>query len=128
MNRASSSCMLALAALAVLSAAAQYAADIAAPHADRSCPSRDQPEPCAQDRAAESDGERAEERPANIPAYFPSITNESNALHITELQIVGIPAGAFGAVTGTRSRRKRSLLPQGKTDVLLQRHHSSPSR
>ncbi|HXZ79179.1 MAG TPA: TolC family protein [Terriglobales bacterium] len=29
--------------------------------------------------------------------YFPSITNESNFLHITDLQRVEVPAGAFGA-------------------------------
>jgi outer membrane protein TolC len=29
--------------------------------------------------------------------YFPSITNESNLLHITDLQRVEVPAGAFGA-------------------------------
>jgi len=29
--------------------------------------------------------------------YYPSITNESNALHITDIQRVQVPAGAFGA-------------------------------
>jgi len=29
--------------------------------------------------------------------YFPSITNESNVLHITDLQRVEVPAGAFGS-------------------------------
>src|SRR5713226_4442645 len=29
-------------------------------------------------------------------SYFPSITNESNLLHITDLQRVEVPAGAFG--------------------------------
>jgi len=29
--------------------------------------------------------------------YFPSITNESNILHITDLQRVEVPAGAFGS-------------------------------
>jgi outer membrane protein TolC len=29
--------------------------------------------------------------------YFPSITNESNLLHITDLQRVEVPAGAFGS-------------------------------
>src|SRR5271169_7102185 len=30
-------------------------------------------------------------------SYFPSITNESNLLHITDLQRVEVPAGAFGS-------------------------------
>ena len=30
-------------------------------------------------------------------SYYPSITNESNLLHITDLQRVEVPAGAFGA-------------------------------
>ena len=29
--------------------------------------------------------------------YFPSITNESNALHITDVQRIQVPAGAFGS-------------------------------
>jgi outer membrane protein TolC len=32
--------------------------------------------------------------------YFPSITNESNMLHITDLQRVEVPAGALGSIPG----------------------------
>jgi hypothetical protein len=32
--------------------------------------------------------------------YFPTITNESNLLHITDLQRIEVPAGAFGAIPG----------------------------
>jgi outer membrane protein TolC len=32
--------------------------------------------------------------------YFPSITNESNAIHITNLERIEVPSGAFGAVPG----------------------------
>src|SRR6201987_5459891 len=32
--------------------------------------------------------------------YFPSITNESNAIHITSLQRLEVPPGAFGQVPG----------------------------
>jgi outer membrane protein TolC len=41
----------------------------------------------------------AEEQKRRIArsSYFPSITNESNLLHITDLQRVEVPAGAFGA-------------------------------
>ena len=33
-------------------------------------------------------------------SYFPTITNESNFLHITDLQRVEVPAGAFGVIPG----------------------------
>jgi outer membrane protein TolC len=32
--------------------------------------------------------------------YFPHITNESNVLHVTDLQRVEVPAGAFGQIPG----------------------------
>src|SRR5713101_3904755 len=41
----------------------------------------------------------AEEQKRRIArsSYFPSITNESNLLHITDLQRVEVPAGALGS-------------------------------
>jgi outer membrane protein TolC len=33
-------------------------------------------------------------------SYFPSITNESNFLHITDLQRIEVPTGAFGVIPG----------------------------
>jgi outer membrane protein TolC len=47
-------------------------------------------------------------------AYFPTITNESNALHITELQNLAIPSGAFGSVAGVPIPARSTALPQGK--------------
>jgi len=32
--------------------------------------------------------------------YFPTITNQSNALHISELQALNVPPGVFGTVSG----------------------------
>jgi outer membrane protein TolC len=32
--------------------------------------------------------------------YFPAITNESNALYVTDLQRIQVPPGAFGAIPG----------------------------
>ncbi len=46
--------------------------------------------------------------------YFPTITNQSNVLHITELQNLSIPAGAFGAAAGVPIPNSSTLLPQGK--------------
>jgi len=45
--------------------------------------------------------------------YFPSITNDSNALRITELQFVEIPVGGFGTVVGTPIPARSIVLPQG---------------
>jgi outer membrane protein TolC len=33
-------------------------------------------------------------------SYFPTITNESNLLHISDLQRIEVPAGAFGVIPG----------------------------
>jgi outer membrane protein TolC len=47
-------------------------------------------------------------------AYFPSITNQSNALHISELQNVVVPAGAFGSAGGAPIPSQGVNLQQGK--------------
>src|SRR5215831_3219914 len=47
-------------------------------------------------------------------AYFPTITNESDALHISELQALSIPQGAFGVVSGVPIPAVNTSLPQGK--------------
>ncbi len=46
--------------------------------------------------------------------YFPTITNQSNALHITDLEDLSIPPGAFGAVAGVPIPAGNTALPQGK--------------
>ena len=46
--------------------------------------------------------------------YFPTITNQSNALHISELQALSIPPGAFGTATGVPIPNVNTTLPQGK--------------
>jgi outer membrane protein TolC len=46
--------------------------------------------------------------------YLPTITNQSNILHITELQDVFVPAGAFGAAAGVPIPNRSTLLLQGK--------------
>ena len=47
-------------------------------------------------------------------AYFPNLTNESNILHITELENVLIPPGAFGTVAGVPIPERNIALFQGK--------------
>jgi outer membrane protein TolC len=46
--------------------------------------------------------------------YFPAITNQSNALHISELQALSIPSGAFGTAAGVPIPNVNTTLPQGK--------------
>src|SRR6201981_1006031 len=46
--------------------------------------------------------------------YLPTITNQSNILHITELQDVSISAGAFGVAAGVPIPNSGTRLPQGK--------------
>jgi outer membrane protein TolC len=46
--------------------------------------------------------------------YFPVIANQSNALHITDLEFVDIPVGGFGFVAGTPIPTRSIPLPQGK--------------
>jgi len=50
--------------------------------------------------------------------YFPTITNQSNALHISELQNLSIPPGAFGSATGVPIPNVNTTLPQGKRTLI----------
>lgn len=47
-------------------------------------------------------------------AYFPSLTNQSNILHVTDLQNISIPAGAFGIAGGSDVPAQNRVLPQGQ--------------
>ncbi|MBV8829356.1 MAG: TolC family protein [Acidobacteriaceae bacterium] len=49
--------------------------------------------------------------------YFPKITNQSNALHVTELQNVVIPAGGFGLAGGALIPPQQINLQQGKQNL-----------
>jgi outer membrane protein TolC len=46
-------------------------------------------------------------------SYFPSITNHSNADYVTDLENIGIPAGAFGAAAGGLVPSRNVTIPQG---------------
>jgi outer membrane protein TolC len=61
-------------------------------------------------KVVENEHRKAVER----AAYYPAVTNQSNALHITDLQIVEIPAGAFGRVGETLLPAQGLILPQGQ--------------
>jgi outer membrane protein TolC len=58
--------------------------------------------------------ESEERKAASRSDYYPTITNQSNALHITELQNVVIPAGAFGNSSGALVPSQNINLQQGK--------------
>jgi outer membrane protein TolC len=61
-------------------------------------------------KVAESEEKKAGER----SAYFPSLRNESNLLHITELESISIAAGAFGMAAGSEVPAQNIALPQGQ--------------
>jgi S1-C subfamily serine protease len=61
-------------------------------------------------KVTESEQKKAGER----SAYFPSITNQSNALHVTDPQNIGIPAGSLGTAAGSLVPAQNVVLPQGQ--------------
>ena len=65
-------------------------------------------------KVVESEQKKAGDR----AGYFPSITNQSNALRVTEFQNIGIPAGAFGVVGAALVPGRNILLPQGQKTLL----------
>jgi Outer membrane protein len=62
--------------------------------------------------------ENEERKAAARSDYFPTITNQSNALHISELQNVTIPAGALGNASGVLIPSQNTALQQGKQTLL----------
>jgi len=58
--------------------------------------------------------ERTYIKDAARSSYFPVITNDSNVLHITELQTLTVPAGAFGTVSGAPVPGRNTDVTQGK--------------
>jgi outer membrane protein TolC len=60
-------------------------------------------------KVAENEQKKAGER----SSYFPSLKNESNILHVTELQNISIPAGAFGTAGGSFVPSRNTIIGQG---------------
>lgn len=101
------------AGLSVLAAAPQYAAEprhLTLTDAVHLAIAQNRALKIARLKVTENDQKKAGEH----SAYFPTLTNQSNALHITELQQVGIPAGAFGAVSGMAVPAQGVSLGQGQ--------------
>jgi outer membrane protein TolC len=64
-------------------------------------------------KVVESRQKKAGER----SAYFPSIKNESNALYVTDLENIGIRAGAFGTTSGGLVPSHNVTVPQGSNHL-----------
>ena len=60
-------------------------------------------------KVAENEHKKSGER----SAYFPSLTNKSSALYVTDLQNIGIPAGALGTAGGGLVPSRNVTIPQG---------------
>jgi outer membrane protein TolC len=65
-------------------------------------------------KVAENQQRKAGER----SSYFPSLTNQSNALYVTDLQNIGIRAGALGTAAGQLIPSRNVFVPQGDNKLL----------
>jgi outer membrane protein TolC len=64
-------------------------------------------------KVAENEQQKAGEH----SAYFPSLTNQSNIVHLTDVEHIGIPAGALGTVAGAQAPGHNVVIPQGFNTV-----------
>jgi outer membrane protein TolC len=104
------------AAAGILAATSQYAADIrhlTLTEAVHLAVSQNPALKIARLKVAESQQKKAGEH----AGYFPSMKNESNLLHVTELERLSIPAGAFGIAAGSEVPARNTSLPQGQTTL-----------
>ena len=113
MNCVTLSRTLTIAVLAFLTAVPEYAAEVrrlTLTEAVHLAITQNRALKIARLRVMEHEQKKAGER----SGYFPAITNQSNILHITDLQNVAIPAGAFGTAAGTLVPTRNVALPQGQ--------------
>jgi outer membrane protein TolC len=113
MNRANLFRTLAVAGLAVLSAVPQKAAEVqrlTLTEAVNLAITHNRSLKIARLKVVENEQKRARQR----SGYFPSITNQTNVLHVTDLQNVVIPAGALGTTAGSLNPAQNIGLPQGQ--------------
>ena len=104
---------LAVAGLAVLSAVPQKAAEVqrlTLREAVHLAITHNRSLKIARLKVVENEQKKAGQR----SAYFPSITNQTNALHVTDLQNIVIPAGALGTAAGLLNPAQNVGLPQGQ--------------
>src|ERR1700693_1820511 len=116
MNRNTLFRISAWAGLALISTLPQYAAELrrlTLSEAVHLALSQNRALKIARLKVTESEQKKAGEH----SAYFPSITNQSNALHVTALQGVGIPAGTLGRAGGGLVPSQDINLPQGQNTL-----------
>src|SRR6202162_5551556 len=116
MSRANVLRILAIGGLGVLLAIPQEAADVrrlTLTEAVHLAISQNRALKIARLKVAEKEQKKAGER----SAYFPSITNQSNALYITDLQNIGIPAGTLGIAGGSLVPSQNVRIPQGQNSL-----------
>jgi outer membrane protein TolC len=61
--------------------------------------------------------ENQEKQRREHAGYFPLLSNQSNALHFTDLQIIELPAGTFGTVAGIPIPTQSLIIPQGQLTI-----------
>jgi outer membrane protein TolC len=61
--------------------------------------------------------ERQEKKTGDRSSYFPSLTNQSNLLHVTDLETIAIPAGGLGHVGSALIPAAGASLLQGNKNV-----------
>ena len=91
--------VVAAAAVGIAAAAHQYADDVrhlTLTEAVHLAISQNRALKIARLKVAENEQKKVGQR----SSYFPSLKNESNILHVTDLQNLNIPVGAFGTVGG----------------------------
>jgi outer membrane protein TolC len=61
--------------------------------------------------------ENQQQKAGERSAYFPSLTNQSNIIHLTDVEHIGIPTGALGTVAGAQAPGHNVVIPQGFNTV-----------
>ena len=113
MSRAYVYRILAMGAIAAMSAITQHAADVrhlTLTEAVHLAINQNRALKIVRLKVTENEHRRAGEH----SDYFPVLTNQSHAFHITALQLVSVPAGAFGIAAGTLIPPESTTLLQGK--------------
>jgi outer membrane protein TolC len=107
MNRA-----IVVAAVGIAASATQYASDIrhlTLREAVNLALSQNRSLRIARLKVTENEQQKAGER----SAYFPRVTNQSNVVHVTDVEHIGIPTGALGTVAGAQAPGHNVVIPQG---------------
>src|SRR5271165_7243596 len=61
--------------------------------------------------------EKQHTKEAAKSTYFPTIRNDSNLVHLTDTQLIEIPAGSLGTAAGSPIPNRSSIINQGGTTL-----------